>query len=85
MSWFTELAGKAESLLEKVDTVAASALTKEQSSNEGMGSFSRGTTSSVVSDPSPAVTQKTAASYSNHTDIPRAGSENSVIGEKKKI
>lgn len=80
MSWFTELAGKAESLLEKVDTVAASALTKEQSSNEGMGSFSRGTTSLVVSDPSPAVTQKTAASYSSHADIPRAGSENSVIG-----
>lgn len=81
MSWFTELAGKAESLLEKVDTVAASALTKEQSNNEGMGSFSRGTTSLVVSDPSPAVTQKTAASYGNHADIPRAGSENSVIGE----
>ncbi|XP_015748228.1 PREDICTED: golgin subfamily A member 5-like [Acropora digitifera] len=45
-----------------------------------MGSFSTGTTSLVVSDPSPAVTQKTAASYSNHADIPRAGSENSVIG-----
>lgn len=81
MSWFTELAGKAESLLEKVDTVAASALTKEQSNNEGMGSFSRGTTTSVVSDPSPAVTQKTAAPYSSHPDIPRTSSENSVIGK----
>lgn len=60
--------------------MAASALTKEQSNNEGMGSFSRGTTTSVVSDPSPAVTQKTAAPYSSHPDIPRTSSENSVIG-----
>lgn len=81
MSWFADLAGKAESLLEKVDTVAASALTKEQSNNEGIGFSDRGTTTSVVSGPSPTVTQKTAAPYSNHIDIPRTGSENSGLGE----
>ena len=33
MSWFTDLAGKAEFLLEKVDTAAASALTKPVASS----------------------------------------------------
>lgn len=80
MSWFTDLAGKAESLLEKVDTAAASALTKEQLSQE-TGGFSRN-----VFPTEPAMnatpTQRAApAPFINQgVEFPRAASESSVLG-----
>ena len=80
MSWFTELAGKAESLLERVDNVAATALTKEQGSIEHVGLISSG----VVDSPSvtAASAQGTASvPLSNQQgNIPRSASDTSVLG-----
>lgn len=78
MSWFTELAGKAESLLEKVDTAAATALTKEQANQEAIGLIS------AVPTVNPASTQRTAPVPLNNqeVDISRAPSESSVLGGK---
>ncbi|XP_078349611.1 golgin subfamily A member 5-like isoform X2 [Oculina patagonica] len=76
MSWFTELAGKAESLLEKVDTAAATALTKEQANQEAIGFIAAGPTVN------PASTQRTAPVPFNNQEvgISRAPSESSVLG-----
>lgn len=81
MSWFTDLAGKAEFLLEKVDTAAASALTKDQINQDG-GVFSKNVfpTKPVASSvstqrpiPAPVVNQG--------VDSAKAASESSVLGE----
>lgn len=80
MSWFTDLAGKAEFLLEKVDTAAASALTKDQINQDG-GVFSKNdfptkpVASSVSTQrpiPAPVVNQG--------VDFAKAASESSVLG-----
>ena len=78
MSWFTELAGKAESLLEKVDTAAATALTKEQANQEPVGLIAGGPSAN------PASASRTApAPFNNQeVDILRAPSESSVLGGK---
>lgn len=77
MSWFTELAGKAESLLEKVDTAAATALTKEQLNPEPVGFTAAAPTVNAAS------TQRTAPVPLNNqeVDISRVPSESSVLGE----
>ena len=78
MSWFTELAGKAESLLEKVDTAAASALTKEELNPEPVGF------TAAVPTVNTASTQRTAPVPLNNleVDVSRAApSESSVLGE----
>lgn len=80
MSWFTELAGKAESLLEKVDTVAATALTKEQGSVDASG-LNRGGATAAAPNITTAGTQRTTSvPYSNQGDTPRAVSDSSVLG-----
>lgn len=79
MSWFTELAGKAESLLEKVDTVAATALTKEQGNLEPVG-LNRGVTTAVPAAAPITVQRTTSVPYSSPGDIPRTASESSVLG-----
>lgn len=82
MSWFTDLAGKAESLLEKVDTAAASALTKDQANDENFGTLNRGVTVAAVPTSTRAGTHQstTSAPYSNQGNIPRTTSESSVLG-----
>lgn len=79
MSWFSELAGKAESLLEKVDTVAATALTKDQASHEPFG-FDRGVSEAVPTPPPTSTPITTSVPYSSQGDIPRTGTERSVLG-----
>ncbi|KAJ7365414.1 Golgin sub A member 5 [Desmophyllum pertusum] len=81
MSWFTDLAGKAESLLEKVDTVAATALTKDQVNQDPSG-LNQGV---IVTGPTvnPAPIQRTTPGpfINQGLDIPRAAtSESSVLG-----
>lgn len=79
MSWFTELAGKAESLLEKVDTAAASALTKEQVNQEPVGFIAAGPTT-VNSEPTQRIT---AVPFNNQgVDSLRTSSESSLLGGK---
>ena len=78
MSWFTELAGKAESLLEKVDNVAATALTKEQGSLEP-GGHNRGVPAAVPTVSAPS-TERTSVLFSSQGDIPRVPSESSILG-----
>ena len=82
MSWFTDLAGKAESLLEKVDTAAASALTKDQANDENFGTLNRGVPVAAVPTSTRAGTHQstTSAPYSNQGNIPRTTSESSVLG-----
>ena len=79
MSWFTELAGKAESLLEKVDTAAASALTKEQVNQETVGFIAA---EPITVNPEP--TQRlTPVPFNNQgADSSRTSSESSVLGGK---
>ena len=79
MSWFSELAGKAESLLEKVDTVAATALTKDQASHEPFGP-DRGVSAAVPTPPPTSSPITTSVPYSSQGDIPRTGTERSVLG-----
>lgn len=80
MSWFTELAGKAESLLEKVDNVAATALTKEQVEIQNAGLNSSGTT--ALPSVTPASTQITSSVPHNgqQGSIARSASDTSVLG-----
>lgn len=80
MSWFTELAGKAESLLEKVDNVAATALTKEQADIQNVGLNSSGTT--ALPSVTPASTQRTSSVPLNgqQGSITRSASDTSVLG-----
>ena len=80
MSWFTELAGKAESLLEKVDNVAATALTKEQVDIQNAGLNSSGTT--ALPSVTPASTQITSSVPPNgqQGSIARSASDTSVLG-----
>ena len=79
MSWFTELAGKAESLLEKVDTAAASALTKEQGNQEPVGFITAGPTT-VNPEPSQRITP---VPFNNQgVDSSRTSNESSVLGGK---
>ena len=79
MSWFTELAGKAESLLEKVDTAAASALTKEQV-NQEPGGFTAAGPATVNSEPTQRITP---VPFNNQgVDSSRTSSESSVLGGK---
>lgn len=79
MSWFTELAGKAESLLEKVDTAAASALTKEQVNQEPVG-FIAARPTTVNSEPTQRIT---AVPFNNQgVDSLRTPSESSLSGGK---
>ena len=83
MSWFTDLAGKAESLLEKVDTAAASALTKDQGNNENLGQLNRAVATATVPTSTHVVTRGITMStpYSNQgLDIPRTASESIVLG-----
>ena len=81
MSWFSELAGKAESLLEKVDNVAATALTKEEGGHEPFG-LDRDVSATVPTPtPTPASTARTTSvPYSSQGDIPRTTTETSVLG-----
>ena len=79
MSWFTELAGKAESLLEKVDTAAASALTKEQANQEAVGFIAAGPTT-VNSEPTQRITP--VPFINQGVDSSRTPSESSVLGGK---
>ena len=85
MSWFTELAGKAESLLEKVDTVAATALTKEQDYLEPVG-LNKGVSTGVTTV-TPASTQRTTSvPYSSQqANISRSASEASLLGMNHSI
>lgn len=77
MSWFTELAGKAESLLEKVDTAAASALTKEQVNQEPLG-FIAAEPTTVNAEPTQRLTP---VPFNNQgVDSSRTSSESSVLG-----
>ena len=80
MSWFTELAGKAESLLEKVDNVAATALTKEQADIQNVGLNSSGTT--ALPSVTPASTQRTSSVLPSgqQGSITRSASDTSVLG-----
>lgn len=80
MSWFTELAGKAESLLEKVDNVAATALTKEQADIQNVGLNSSGTT--PLPSVTPASTQRTSSvpPSGQQGNITRSASDTSVLG-----
>lgn len=79
MSWFTELAGKAESLLEKVDTAAASALTKEQVNQEPVG-FIAAEPTTVNAEPTQRLTP---VPFNNQgVDSSRTSSESSVLGGK---
>lgn len=80
MSWFTELAGKAESLLEKVDNVAATALTKEQADIQNVGLNSSGTT--ALPSVTPASTQRTSSvpPSGQQGSITRSASDTNVLG-----
>ena len=77
MSWFTELAGKAESLLEKVDTAAASALTKEQVNQEPGGLIVAGPPA-VNAEPTQRITP--VPFINQEVDNSRPPSESSVLG-----
>ena len=74
MSWFTDLAGKAESLLEKVDSAAATALHTEHTDN---GS------DIVIQDlkPSQPVVKSEFVHFNNKANIPRVASEGSILGK----
>ena len=82
MSWFTELAGKAESLLEKVDNVAATALTKEQADIQNVGLNSSGTTALPSDSVTPASTQRTSSvpPSGQQGSITRSASDTNVLG-----
>lgn len=66
--------------MEKVDTVAATALTKEQGSVDASG-LNRGGATAAAPNITTASTQRTTSvPYSNQGDTPRAVSDSSVLG-----
>lgn len=80
MSWFTDLAGKAEFLLEKVDTAAASALTKDQINQEA-GGFSKNVIPTAPVGSSVSTQRPTPAPVVNQgVDFPKKAGESSVLG-----
>ena len=82
MSWFTDLAGKAEFVLEKVDTAAASALTKDQINQEA-GGFSKNVIPTEPVGSSVSTQRPTPAPVVNQgVDFPKKASESSVLGEQ---